>query len=867
MLAFSLVMAAIALCLACTTTPTATDPPSPAAEPETPAITASAANRTKATGTGGVHEQTPTRAPTPTPGNVPTPTLSPEESYALQLANEKIRRLAVEKARPAVVFLGDAGWRASTGFIYRTEGGTAYILADAEGVRYLDRIPVITYNGTRLVGDIRSRWNSPLAVVRVCCAEFHSIEFSDDETPEAGDELTILGYTDSPDRSAEQYTATVTGTRFHDGDHLHQSYRILNTDHIPNHVQAGSPLFDHHGRVVGISTQFGSPGDSISTDSIREVLPFLESLDPRWKPAPAARWSAGEMRRRLMHLQVPFEGRDYKVGNGFVYKTGGRSAYIAASYTTAYLLADEDIDKIEVVTYEGVKMEGDLFWDGEAVALIRACCADFQPLKFSDDGILEVDDQVIALGVATGKDSPVSYVEAAVTTVSIDDGHSLATLDILLSHIEYPSFGQPLFNEEGAVAGILTSDGPSEEERVLSADSMREILSRLELAAQDWRPDNTASPAFTQGWDPEETLRWLAGQVRPGTVHVGESLHKTGTGFVYRTEGETAYIVTHSELVGYRDKVPVITYHGHRMEADILWEPDATLAVLRVCCGDFQPLRFSEDGALKVGDQVTVLGYPMGPKNPASYTRASIKETAVNYDGHQIADADRPLSPPSAYWRGTWMGAPAFNDQGHVVGVVIGHRDDQDTLMSADSVREILSHLETLQPNWQPSRITDSNPLEHGYWRTWPELQAEDGNKRDPYVQVKGTGPGQDKLDYWFQARCDVPAKRILMALIELPLQDDDFIPSERQTWTPVKLVIDGKDLGTGRWLKWGPEAYRSTVYYVPDETTWPLMDVFSQGAHLLEIIKNPDTRTPEYHRFVVVESESVIGPVVEACR
>ena len=67
--------------------------------------------------------------------------------------------------------------------------------------------------------------------------------------------------------------------------------------------------------------------------------------------------------------------------------------------------------------------------------------------------------------------------------------------------------------------------------------------------------------------------------------------------------------------------------------------------------------------------------------------------------------------------------------------------------------------------------------------------------------------------------------------------------------------------------MKWGPESYQGTMHYVPDETTGPLMDALSRGAHLLEIIKNPDTGTPEYHWFVVVGSENVIGPVVDACR
>ena len=145
------------------------------------------------------------------------------------------------------------------------------------------------------------------------------------------------------------------------------------------------------------------------------------------------------------------------------------------------------------------------------------------------------------------------------------------------------------------------------------------------------------------------------------------------------------------------------------------------------------------------------------------------------------------------------MGTAAFNGQGHGVGIVTGHRDDHDAVISADSVREILSRLETLGPSWQPGGITVTNLYEHGYWRTWPEFQAEHDEGEGPFLQVAGAGSGQDKLDQWFQASCDISDKRSVTALTELPLLDEDFIPSEGQTWTPVKLVIDGKDLGTDR--------------------------------------------------------------------
>ena len=851
-----------------TSTPQA---PTPEPEPATPTLTPDYTHSPTLT-----PDRTPSPSlilayvptPTMTPDHFATPTLAPEERHALELANKKPQQEELQRLLPAVALLGYEAWPDLIGVIYKREGKTAYILTDAESIRYMDRIPVITHDGIRRVGDIFSKWNSPLAVVKVCCGEFNSIEFSDNETPQVGDELTTMGYTSGPDKPASRSTTILTGTRVQDGNHLDHSYRILETDHIPNHVETGSPLLDYQGSVVGILREYGN---AISADSIRKVLPTLESLEPRWNPGSTPPWSAGEMRRKLIHLQVTLEGRNYKIGNGFVYKTEGRSLYIATSSTAAYVVAAEEIGKIQVVTYDGLKMEGDLFWDGDPMALIRACCADFDPLEFLENGVLEPGDRIIGLGYATGQDNPGSYVEADVTTVSTENGYSLATLNFPLSHLEFPSSGQPVFDEDGIVAGILTSADWLGEELALPAGPMREILSRLELMAKDWTRDTTASTAPAQDWDPAETLQWSADQVRPGIVHVGDSLHRIGVGFVYRTEGDTAYIVTHSEEVVDRYRVPVITYQGHRMEADIFWEPFLPVAILRVCCGDFEPLEFSDDGTLEAGDQFTTLGYSMGPGNPASYTRANITETAVTYDGHHIANTDLAhIFYGDIPWIVTPMGAPAFNDQGRVVGMVIAHPEipvHPDTIVPADFLQGIITHLETLQPNWDPRGITVTNFYEHGYWRTWPELQAKDDNKRDPFVQIKGNGPKWDEFGYWFQAKCDVTAKTIVAALIERPHRDEEFISTEQGTWTLVKLVIDGKDVGTARWMKWGPESYSGTIHYVPEETIGSLMDTLSLGAHLLEIIKNPDTRTPEYHRFVVTGSENVVGPVAEACR
>ena len=159
-----------------------------------------------------------------------------------------MRKIGNNPLRRGVLLLGDGDYWA-TGFVYRTEGETAYIVTDTHRFLALgtDKIPVITQEGERILGDIFWHWNTPVAVVRVCCGEFHPLKFSDDPPLKSGDEVSGIGFV-NPYWPPGEFSTTVTRV-FESGS--------AETDRFFHQWEMGSPLFDQNGGVVGIVTQKG----------------------------------------------------------------------------------------------------------------------------------------------------------------------------------------------------------------------------------------------------------------------------------------------------------------------------------------------------------------------------------------------------------------------------------------------------------------------------------------------------------------------------------------------------------------------------------------------------------------------------------
>ena len=119
-------------------------------------------------------------------------------------------------------------------------------------------------------------------------------------------------------------------------------------------------------------------------------------------------------------------------------------------------------------------------------------------------------------------------------------------------------------------------------------------------------------PAHEDPPEPTETLSEMIERVRPSVVRISSDADAAiGSGMIYRTEGQTAFIVTNQHVASsWPLTVTVgdaVDYPGYMM--GFLYIKD--LALIAICCGDFTVAKFADSELLNVGDEVIAIGYPI----------------------------------------------------------------------------------------------------------------------------------------------------------------------------------------------------------------------------------------------------------------
>ena len=136
----------------------------------------------------------------------------------------------------------------------------------------------------------------------------------------------------------------------------------------------------------------------------------------------------------------------------------------------------------------------------------------------------------------------------------------------------------------------------------------------------------------------------------------------TGTGFFV---SENAF-VTNAHVVQNADSVKITTHDGKTLEATLLGEdPTHDVAVLRVD-GTFPPVTLGTSSSLRVGDEISIIGNPLGDLT-YTYTNG-----VVSYLGRVISGetgaAVTTFQTNAAINEGG-SGSPVFDAYGRVVGV------------------------------------------------------------------------------------------------------------------------------------------------------------------------------------------------------
>ncbi len=153
-----------------------------------------------------------------------------------------------------------------------------------------------------------------------------------------------------------------------------------------------------------------------------------------------------------------------------------------------------------------------------------------------------------------------------------------------------------------------------------------------------------------------ETVMGNGGQVSTGT--------SSGSGFILTSDG---YIVTNYHVVENATNLTVTTYDGTNYRAELKgYDATNDLAVLKIDAARLEPVVLGSSDDLIVGDQVAVIGNPLGDLTATlTVGYISAKDRVISTDGSLInmLQTDAAVNPGNS-------GGPIFNMKGEVVGII-----------------------------------------------------------------------------------------------------------------------------------------------------------------------------------------------------
>lgn len=149
----------------------------------------------------------------------------------------------------------------------------------------------------------------------------------------------------------------------------------------------------------------------------------------------------------------------------------------------------------------------------------------------------------------------------------------------------------------------------------------------------------------------------------------------TGSGAVYKVDGETAYVFTNNHVIEGSDTIEVMFRDGNRVEATVIGADVWTdLAVLSIDASEVSGVaEFGDSENLTVGEPAIAIGSPLGTNFASSVTSgiiSAVERTVpvdTNMDGEMdwemtAIQTDAAINPGNS-------GGPLINIAGQVIGI------------------------------------------------------------------------------------------------------------------------------------------------------------------------------------------------------
>lgn len=149
----------------------------------------------------------------------------------------------------------------------------------------------------------------------------------------------------------------------------------------------------------------------------------------------------------------------------------------------------------------------------------------------------------------------------------------------------------------------------------------------------------------------------------------------TGSGVVYKVDGDYAYIVTNNHVVEGGDKLEVQTADGQKTEADLLGtDVYSDLAVLRISSKYAKDaIDMANSDEIQVGNIAIAIGSPLDIAFASSVTQGIVsglnRAVPVDYNGDQQSDWEMNLLQTDAAINPGNSGGALVNSKGQLIGI------------------------------------------------------------------------------------------------------------------------------------------------------------------------------------------------------
>ncbi|MDD2435049.1 MAG: trypsin-like peptidase domain-containing protein [Bacilli bacterium] len=174
-----------------------------------------------------------------------------------------------------------------------------------------------------------------------------------------------------------------------------------------------------------------------------------------------------------------------------------------------------------------------------------------------------------------------------------------------------------------------------------------------------------------------DTIKSAIDEVYDAVLYIesynNDRLSSTGTGFIYKKDKDSGYIITNHHVIANANKIQVVNTSGIKVEAKLLGSDEfADIAVLSIKAESvLKTVKIGDSTELNLGDTLFTVGSPLGELYMGTVTKGILsgKDRTVEVDlankgsfMMEVIQTDAAINPGNS-------GGPLCNINGEVIGV------------------------------------------------------------------------------------------------------------------------------------------------------------------------------------------------------